>query len=1625
MQSKYPCIGLATPAKNSIHVKSCHQKSILFLSVIFFIAGGLFAQAPTITSFSPTQAGAGATITINGTNFTGATSVSFGGTAPLSFTVVSATRITAIVGFGSSGSVSVTTPSGSVSLTGFYYQALNRIITDFGGYWSSTLAAPNAVKPDSSHNLLAFRYNNTIYSTGVNDARLTSNGVSFTPSSFRALPVAAISGNNPGGSVYLALAKKVDGSANVANPTTVSSMTLSRALTDGTRGLDLGTGFTNLPSSANLTFNVFSIDTTKIADAEPDIVLTQIAQPVSGNDVFSLTDAAGVVVGNTVTQNMILLNAFGSYDLDLFNLTPNAPFTTATAYSAATPNTNREIRLVAIKLSDFGINSSNYTQVKMLKIAPSANSDYAFIAYNTSTLNLPPNVTQNTGATNTTVCSGGTSGMEVVATAAAGGNLSYSWERSTNSGGSWTVLTDGGSVSGSSTKRLVVASPTNGDQYRVQVTESGSGLTSTSAVFTITVSSPTAPTAVTIAGGATVCRYASVQLTSSVTGGSNLYYQWQSSTAGSTGPFTDIAGANSSTYLPAVSATGTTYYRLIVRSGSGCAGSVTSSSQTVTVTGISTVSGATICGSGTVALSATATSGTIDWYAADGGGSSLFTGNNYTTPSLSATRIYYVASSGCASALRQAVTATVNPSGQWTGGASGDWHTAGNWCGGVPSSSTHVIIPAGSVVTIQSAHADANSININSGGSLVMTGAYNLNITAGGSFTNNGTFTATGSTGTVAFLGTGTISGTTTFNNIDTYGALNFGAASTVSGTFTLQTGGSVTGNAPYYSCPSSVLLYRPGSVFARGLEWTSSSSGAGYPANVYLQNNTTVNFPGAGTGYICNDLQIEAGSSLRQDYSGGSAALRVGRNVTINGTLSLGSNTGGDIYVGGNWVRNNGGVFTANDRTVTFDGPANFSGNGTSMSTITAPASSAKDNEGGFGGENFAHLWINKTNTTDSVVLLSNITVTRELGFTKGTFSLRNSDVTLVSNATRTADIAPVVNTADVTVRYGGTGVFAIQRFIQNPTNTRSWRLLAAPLQSATAPTLNAAWQGGAVNPDRTNPNASGGIYNPWPGYSTHITGPGGAYDAVNGFDQGTNSASVLYANAGLTSWTYPSSTTNTKITDQQGWMLFVRGDRGFTIGNQYVPSQNTTLEPKGRIHIGDVTVPVAAGKQVIANPYASAISLLNVDIAGTAGKNSTYYMWDPKMFTSFTQPGKWVTFTGVGSSFVQTTSESAYSNDGNIESGQAFAVDVLSAGNIVFHESDKKALSSSLVGIANATGARPSGNTYALFRTDMYAASAGNYQLTDGVLNIFGDAYQNATTSEDAQKMITFNTKESLSIMGADSVKLAIEKRRTVEFADTISFAMSKFNELPYRFRFEATGFEDGMQAFLVDAFTGTESAILTNGVTHVDFAITADPLSKTADRFKVVFKSRGATVLPVTFTSIKATRQQKNNLVQWTVQHELNIQSYTLQRSANGRDFENAGSVTATGSHVYSSEDATETTGKVYYRVAAKQADGKVIFSPVAVVSSNRNSNSTITVSPNPAINNVINIRMNGLPAGRYTLVVCDNAGRVVKEELVMVDTAVPVKKIMLHGVARGVYHLSLSGNDRTERIKVVVQ
>ncbi|WP_245269519.1 IPT/TIG domain-containing protein, partial [Allorhizobium undicola] len=126
-------------------------------------AASTSASLPTVTAVSPTSGttAGGTTLTITGTDFTGATAVTIGGQAATSYTVNSATQITAVTPAGTAGAknVSVTTSSGSGTLTSAYTYVTPTITfsptagaltgATVGTSYSQTVAASSGTSPYS------------------------------------------------------------------------------------------------------------------------------------------------------------------------------------------------------------------------------------------------------------------------------------------------------------------------------------------------------------------------------------------------------------------------------------------------------------------------------------------------------------------------------------------------------------------------------------------------------------------------------------------------------------------------------------------------------------------------------------------------------------------------------------------------------------------------------------------------------------------------------------------------------------------------------------------------------------------------------------------------------------------------------------------------------------------------------------------------------------------------------------------------------------------------------------------------------------------------------------------------------------------------------------------------------------------------------------------------------------------------------------------------------------------------------------------------------------------------------------------------------------------------------------
>gem|GEM_PF-6922223 len=209
-------------------------------------------------------------------------------------------------------------------------------------------------------------------------------------------------------------------------------------------------------------------------------------------------------------------------------------------------------------------------------------------------------------ASTATICQNSNTNISVFAT---GTNLTYQWQ--VNPPVAYSNLTNTGFYSGTTTNQLTITNAQtslNGNQYRVIVNSTAcpTAVTSTSCVLTVNP----VPVITAQSTNFTVCSggNATYGITAS---GTSLSYQWQYSTNGAGGPWTNqlnitpFTGANTPTLnlVGVTTALNGNYYRCIVTSGAGCI--TVTNSYLLTVNPIPSITAGSIpniCAGGTSAL---------------------------------------------------------------------------------------------------------------------------------------------------------------------------------------------------------------------------------------------------------------------------------------------------------------------------------------------------------------------------------------------------------------------------------------------------------------------------------------------------------------------------------------------------------------------------------------------------------------------------------------------------------------------------------------------------------------------------------------------------------------------------------------------------------------------------------------------------------------------------------------------------------------------------------------------------------------------------------------------------------------------------------------------------------------
>jgi DNA/RNA endonuclease G (NUC1) len=188
------------------------------------------ATAPTLTSFSPGSAATNASVTINGTSFTGASIVKFNTSYATSFTVNSDTRITATVPAGAtSGTISVIAPGGLAT------SASSFTVTNGGGGGGGGTTNLTISQVYGGGGNSGATYENDfieIYNAGTATVNLSTYAVQYASSSGSTWSETILNGTIAPGHHYL-IQEAAGSGGTTSLPTPEATGTISMAATAG------------------------------------------------------------------------------------------------------------------------------------------------------------------------------------------------------------------------------------------------------------------------------------------------------------------------------------------------------------------------------------------------------------------------------------------------------------------------------------------------------------------------------------------------------------------------------------------------------------------------------------------------------------------------------------------------------------------------------------------------------------------------------------------------------------------------------------------------------------------------------------------------------------------------------------------------------------------------------------------------------------------------------------------------------------------------------------------------------------------------------------------------------------------------------------------------------------------------------------------------------------------------------------------------------------------------------------------------------------------------------------------------------------------------------------------------
>jgi|GEM_PF-1831870 len=187
-------------------------------------------------------------------------------------------------------------------------------------------------------------------------------------------------------------------------------------------------------------------------------------------------------------------------------------------------------------------------------------------------------------------------------------------------------------------------------------------------------------------------------------------------------------------------------------------------------------------------------------------------------------------------------------------------------------------------------------------------------------------------------------------------------------------------------------------------------------------------------------------------------------------------------------------------------------------------------------------------------------------------------------------------------------------------------------------------------------------------------------------------------------------------------------------------------------------------------------------------------------------------------------------------------------------------------------------------------------------------------------------------------------------------------------------------------------------------------------------------GLTPLPVEWVSFDAQNAGAQVQVSWTTATEINSDYFTVERSADGLNFQKLLKIQAAGNSLglrqYQALDDQPLIGISYYRLRQADLDGSESLTPIVAVQRGQTASSTAAVWPNPT-SGLLQWSGNVSRNGVYTVSVMNLTGVEVLRQTLDLEAGVQSFGLDISAFPQGSYLLRVQGADEVRTSRVVKQ